>query len=317
MRKKEKVLILKMGYSEFLDKEKDSRKVSLGDILRTTPLLHLYKQDSVTWVTDIEAFPLLEGNKYIQRLLPYDLTTVLQLESEEFDSVINLEKIPGICALSDKIHAWKKYGFRFDSETGTAEAHDKALEILAVSADPNSKKINSKTTQELLFQMVGQKWNNEEYILGYKPKKVGDYDIALNTLVGQKWPTKSWPKEKWDELEESLIKEGYKVTRQDKQSDKILKNLNNYTDWINSSKVIITNDSLGLHLAIALKKNFLGLFGPTPHKEVYFYGRGKPILPEPYLECMPCFKGKCNKKQGCMNNISPERIIKEIGNYFK
>ena len=82
-----KILIVKLGYSETLDAE-ISKNSSLGDVLRTTVLLHVFKNDHVTWLVDEHAFPLLEGNPYIKRLLPYDLTTVLHIEAEEFDIVI-------------------------------------------------------------------------------------------------------------------------------------------------------------------------------------------------------------------------------------
>jgi heptosyltransferase-2 len=309
---KNKVLIIKTGYSEVLDERGNSRKVSLGDILRTTCLLHLYKKDRVTWVTDQYAFPLLEENQFIENLLPYDFTTALQLKYEEFDTVINLEKVPGICALADQIHAWKKYGFRFNRREGYAEAYDKAFDVLAVSSDPILKKENKKTAQELLFEMVGSKWNGEEYILGYKPKTKENYDIGLNTIIGQKWPTKAWPKEKWDKLEGELVNGGYSVTRQDKQSKEILEDLNKYIEWINSSNTIVSTDSLGLHLGIVLKKKVIGLFGPTPSSEVYFYGRGRALLPLPTPSCLPCFNGQCEKDKRCIENISAENVCNEI-----
>ncbi len=307
----EKVLIIKAGYSEFLERN-HSRKVSFGDVLRTTPLLHLYKEDNVTWVTDESAYPLLENNPFIKRLLPYDVNTILQLESEEFDSVINLEKVPGICALADKIKAWKKFGFRFNTFTGEAEAHDRAFEVLAVSSDSILKQKNEKTAQELLFEMVGKKWNGEKYVLGYKPRTMEQYDVCLNTLAGQKWPNKAWSAERWNRIEEKLIEEGLKVSRQDKQPNEILTNLHDYMDWINSGKLVISNDSLGMHLAIALNKKILALFGPTPHKEVYFYGQGKAILPDPVPECMPCFKPECKKEKPCILDINTEKILEEI-----
>ncbi|MFC1682216.1 radical SAM protein [Nanoarchaeota archaeon] len=309
---KRKVLIIKTGYSEFLDRESNSRKVSLGDVLRTTTLLHLYKDDHITWVTDEYAFPLLENNKYIHRLLHLDLLTIKQLEMEEFDILINLEKVPGICALSDKIKAWKKHGFRFDSKTGEARAYDKAFEVLTVGSDPELKKENKKTAQELLFEIVGEKWNNEEYILGEDLVANEIYDVGLNTQIGQKWSTKAWPIEKWDKIEELLTKEGFRVGRQDKQGPEVLQNIRGYMNWINSCKLIISNDSLGLHLALALKKKVIGLFGPTPHKEFYFYGQGKAILPESDLDCIPCFEGVCKKGRNCMQDISIEKVYDEI-----
>lgn len=312
---KQKVLILKMGYSEILYREENSRKVSLGDVLRTTAVLHLFKDDEVTWITDQDAFPLLEGNPLIKRLLPYDLTTVLQMEAEEFDIVLNLEKVPGICAWADKIKAWKKFGFRFDVRTGKAEAYDKASEILAVSSSPELKRQNQRTAQDLLYSIAGGTWKGEEYILGYKPETQEIFDIGINNQIGQKWPTKSWPIESWNKLEEMLKKKGLKVSRQDKENPDILKSLYRYMDWINSCKIIITNDSLGLHLAIALKKKVIALFGPTGSSEVHFYGKGKAILPSQDLkDCMPCFQPKCKKEfyPSCMCLISPEKVIEEL-----
>lgn len=314
MKKSQKILIIKTGYSEILDSDADSRKVSLGDVLRTTPLLHLYKQDEVTWVTDEYAFPLLEGNPYIDRILPLDFWTAAKLQDEEFDTLINLEKNIEICKFVKEIDAWRKYGFRFDSETGKAEAYDRAFEVLGVSSDPLSKKENSRAIEELLFEMVGEKWNGERSILGYKPKTEEKYDVGLNTLVGQKWPTKSWPKENWDILEKKLMDEGYKVTRQDKQEKNVLTNLHNYIDWINLSNVIVTNDSLGLHVGLAVGKKVYGLFGPTPHKEVSFYGMGKAILPDRIPTCLPCFKGICETGENCMGEITPEKVYNEILN---
>ena len=312
-----KVLIIKTGYSEILDEKNNSRNVSLGDILRITPLLHLYEGSNVTWVVDIEAFPLLDGNLLIHKILPYDFTTAMQLELEEFDTVINLEKIPGICALADKIKARRsKFGFTFNSQTGEAEAYERATEILAVSGNPKLKRENTRIAQELLFEMVDKKFDGEEYVLGYSPKSSEEYDVLLNTKVGKKWPNKAWLNPNWDNLENMLVEDGLKVTRQDKQDETILSNLYSYMDWINSSKLIVTNDSLGLHLGIAMRKKVLGLFGPTSNSEVYFYNRGKAILPEPNLNCRPCFKGECKKGKNCMEEISIERVYKEIKNYI-
>ncbi len=308
-----KVLIIKTGYSEILDGRNNSRKVSLGDVLRTTPLLHLYKEDDIAWLADSEAFPLLVGNPLIRRVLPYDMTTAFQLESEEFDSVINLEKIPGVCALADRIRSRRnRFGFTFNSQTGDAEAYDKAYDVLAVGSDQKSKKDNQRTAQELLFEMVGQTWKGEEYSLGYKPSTEEKYDVALNIHVGKKWPTKAWPMKSWDGLERRLEGAGIRVTRQDKQEGAVLDNLYSYMDWINSAKTIVSSDSLGLHLGIALRKNVLGLFGPTPHKEVYFYGRGKEILPEEPCTNRPCMSNECLSGENCINNIDPERVYREI-----
>jgi len=314
----EKVLIIKTGYAESLDYNLDSRKVSLGDVLRTTPLLHLFKEDHVSWATDSEALLLLDGNPFIDRLMTFDQFLPYQLENERFDTVINLEKVSGICAMTDKIHAWKKYGFRFDSESGEAKAYDHAFDVLAVSANPQLKKENVKTAQELLFEMVGKKWDGEEYVLGYKPSTTEQYDLSFNVVVGSKWPNKTWPEKNWNKLERMLKSEGLKVTRQDKQPKEMFENIHRYIDWINQSRLVVSNDSLGLHIALAVKKKVIGLFGPTPSKEVYFYGRGEAITTDDDLsECLPCFKPTCIHETNCMSRISPEKVYEKVNLYLK
>jgi heptosyltransferase-2 len=104
MNRKQKVLILKLGWSETLDPE-ISRTSSLGDTLRTTVVLHEFKNHHVTWLVDEKAYQLIDGNPLIHRPLIYDLSSVLQLQQERFDVVINFEKVPGLCALADQIKA--------------------------------------------------------------------------------------------------------------------------------------------------------------------------------------------------------------------
>ena len=297
-----KVLIIKLGHSETLDAE-ISRKSSLGDVLRTTVILHVLKNDDVAWLVDESAFSLLEGNPYLGRILVYDIATTIQLQEETFDTVINFEKVPGICALADKVDAWKKFGFRFNRQTGRTEAHDGAEDVLSMCLNVDEKKGGNVYWQEALLGMIGEKWKKEEYILGYKPTSKEIYDIGFNYDVGKKWPNKAWPNKNWKDIEE-LIGDKYFVSWQQG-----LKNIEEYIDWINSCRLLLTNDSLGLHIALALKKKVVALFGPTAHREVYLYDRGVVILPSGDYKCLPCLSPKCVNDVFCMDNISIERVF--------
>jgi heptosyltransferase-2 len=300
-----KVLIIKLGYSETLDKE-INKTTSLGDVLRTTVILNYLRNDDVSWLVDEKAYPLLEGNPFIRRILIFNLESVLQLQHERFDTVINLEKGPGICAFSDSINAWRRFGFRFDSSHGIAQAYDGAEKVLSLCLDLEKKKGNLKYWQEALASMIGKKWNREEYILAYKSGNKVIYDIGFNYNIGDKWKNKAWPKEYWQELEK-ILKGKYSVVWQ-----KGLTNLYEYMDWINSCRLIITNDSLGMHLAIALKKRVLAFFGPSSSKEVYLYGLGKILVPKTHYTCVPCLQRECSQKRNCMHFIFPGVVKKQI-----
>lgn len=305
-----KVLIIKLGYSETLDKD-ISATTSLGDVLRTTVILNFFKADDVSWLVDKKASALLEKNPLINRVLVYNLETVLQLARERFDTVINLEKVPGICALADSINAWRRFGFRFDEYRGQAQSYDGAEKVLALSLSLYEKRKSKKYWQEALVEMVGKSWKGEEYILGYKPKGKAIYDIGFNWAVGDKWKNKAWPKEYWQDLEK-LLKDKYSITWQ-----RGLDNLSDYIEWINSCRLVVTNDSLGMHLAIALKKQVIAFFGPSSSNEVYLYNRGKILLPKTGYKCMPCLQRECFQKTNCLRFIKPKDVLREIERLYR
>ena len=306
---KEKVLIIKLGYSETLDGE-IGMITSLGDVLRSTVLLHLYKGAHVTWLVDENAFQLLKGNSFIHRILSYNITSILQLQSERFDTVINLEKVPGLCAFSDSLNAWRRYGFRFDPENGVALAYDGSQHVLEICMDTEYKKKTQKYWEEILFEMVGAKWQGESSLLGYKPKSSVIHDIGFNYDVGKKWPNKAWPMEYWKELERLI---GNKFTISWQQG---LKDIEEYFEWINSCRIIVTNDSLGIHIAYALNKKIIALFGPTLEAEMYIPD-GIKLIPRVDYNCIPCLKPRCIQSKSCMNYIEPEEVYETIKNILK
>ena len=317
MKKKNKTLIIKTGYSETLDKN-ISYKSSLGDVLRTTVVLHLLKDSHVTWLVDEHAFKLLYGNPFIDRILIYNLTSTLQLQRERFDTVINFEKVPGLCSLADSIKAWRRFGFRFDEEKGEALAYDHSDEVHSITQNIDKKRFHKKNWQEALYEMMGDVWNgeeyttilkveiNDEYILGYKPKTEVKHDIGLNWAVGKTYPTKAWPKSNWGTLAKKLDSH-YSYSWQEG-----LECIYQYIDWINSCRLLITSDSLGVHIGLALKKKIIVLYGATHPGEVYLYGRGKILLPKSDFDCMPCLSPECNNERFCMNFISDEMVFDQV-----
>ena len=224
-----KILIIKLGYSETIDPG-IGKVTSLGDVLRTTVILYPFANDHVTWLVDELAYPLLQGNPYIQRILPYDLSSVLQLQRERFDTVINLEKVPGVCALADSISAWRRYGFRFDEVRGVAEAYDGCEKVVSLCKDDDFKRTYKGSWQESLLQIVGAQWVGQEYLLGYQPTSREQFDVGLNWAVGTKWANKAWPVKRWDELKLSLAGK-FSYSAQEGMDD-----LRGYMDWINSCR---------------------------------------------------------------------------------
>lgn len=295
------IIIFKLGYSEtFL--QDDGLCVSLGDVLRSTPLLRAlreqYINSCITWVVSPQARPLLENNLFIDRLMTWQEFESGPFKGEAFDILINLEKDHSIRSVTDGICASRKFGFGLDHAGDSASPTERETRI----------QDQTGVIQKKLIEMLGYVWKEQEYILGYQPAGGETYDIGLNYKVGPKLPTKELSLRKWEQLEELLNSTGFKVSWQSGFDD-----LYQYMDWINSCALIITTDSLGLHLALALRKKVLGLFGPTDPKEICFYNRGNHLISSTPCEYMPCYRAQC-VHQGvfCMDQIETDEIHAKV-----
>ena len=80
--------------------------------------------------------------------------------------------------------------------------------------------------------------------------------------------------------------------------------------------VIVAPDSSLLHLAIALDKPLVSIFGPTvPESRVNYHGRGVALnLGKHYCKGgHPCWFAKCNFGRICWKNLQESDVVKAIG----
>jgi len=295
-----KVLIVKTGFSEFLDRG-ISTTVSLGDVLICTSILHLYKNDEVTWLTDWQARQLLRGNPYIKELLIFGSPALEGIARRKFDILINLEKDIGICTFSNRVWAVKKYGFYFDDKTHSIRTRKRSTGYL-LSGQENHRDIH-KNELELLYETVGRKWQGQGLVLAAGDAKV-KYDVGFNHAVGKKWPTKAWPMEHWRTLEK-LLKGKCSVSWQRGHT-----NLEQYIAWINSCRLIVTSDSLGQAIGQALGKKVITLYGPTNYLRMQNVPNVQLVpstLPCPH---MPCYMPVCVHDKFCMEYILPAKVAR-------
>jgi heptosyltransferase-2 len=80
--------------------------------------------------------------------------------------------------------------------------------------------------------------------------------------------------------------------------------------------VVITGDSFGMHLAIALKKYIIAWFGVSCWTEIDLYERGVKLFQND-LFCSPCWKKVCPYNLECISMIDLERMIKEVDLYYE
>ncbi len=124
--------------------------------------------------------------------------------------------------------------------------------------------------------------------------------IGLNTGAGGRWDSKKLPVERVGELVESLDQAlGGKVTflllggpEERERNDRILaqarggarivdggtdNSLLDFAALVDSLDLLVTSDSLALHMAVAREVPVLAFFAPTPAEEIELYGRGSKV----------------------------------------
>jgi ADP-heptose:LPS heptosyltransferase len=321
---------------------------AIGDVLRTTPLLsglkRTYPQSHITWVVDKEAYPLLKYTPLIDRLLPFDYPSLLPLELETFDLIIGLEKEPRGAALLSKFRGRGKKGFALGPE-GNVYPLNRATEYAYFLGLSDEVKFfrNKKTYPELIFEVAELDYRRDEYLLNLSPEditfadsfakrmglKKGSKVIGLNTGAGDIFANKAWTVEGYNRLIQKLKKEtkmnllllgGPKERERNAQIMQKAKGgvidsgcentLGQFAALINLCDVVVTGDTTALHLAIALKKKVVAIFGPTCAQEIELYGRGEKIVSS--LSCAPCYRRSCQVSPNCMQAITSEEVMEKI-----
>ena len=159
--------------------------------------------------------------------------------------------------------------------------------------------------------------------------------LRVGLVLGTSWATKEWPQEKWYSLIKSLQYRanfvclgGPKEATQYKPLmdslaaegiDQVMLNMLGKTTLqevgalIESCDVVVTADTGALHIALALNKPVVALFGPTDPKLWGPLTGIFKVLVNDELDCLGCRKRRCPKPdQYCMAGIEPVRVKKAI-----
>ena len=74
--------------------------------------------------------------------------------------------------------------------------------------------------------------------------------------------------------------------------------------------VLVSGDTLGLHMGIGLKKPVVAWFGITCHQEIDVYGRGIKVLAE--VPCRPCWLQSCRQETKCYRSLPWEALADAV-----
>ena len=317
---------------------------AIGDVLRTTsilePLKEKYPKAHITWCTRKNARELFLNNQLVNSVIFVNDDAEYRLSEEYYDLVINLDTSKISSAIAALANSDNKIGFLLDKKGSVIPTASTSMEWLEMSAFDDVKRNNSKTYQQLMYNIIGVNTFVRRPVLNIRELDSALVEsrfkinrskltIGLNIGVGSKWPNKGWPLEKWEELILKLEKENFnllllggpeeqnKNTYLAKKYDFLIdtgcdNSILEFSAIVNVCDILITADTFALHIGTALEKYIIALFGPTSVSEIELYGRGKKLIGNKKCECF--YQRSCHEDESCMSTVNSDMVYKEVLN---
>ena len=311
-----------------------------------------YPTSSIYWVLPENYSAILQNNPIVDKIFHWKDDQRMVLRNIEFDVLFNADKTLHACAFANEVNAKEKYGFLLNEDGKIIPANEGALYYYTLGIDDELRyKKNSKTVQELLHEAFELSYIKNEYLFNFTVEEIefiknykaqnkfeeNKFYVGFNTGSSKQFPNKKLSVEQHVMMIEELVKfdrlkivltGGKEDTERNLQIYELLsKNtqklvlytptnlgIRNGACFMSLCDVVITGESYGMHLAIALKKLVIVWFGVSPPQEIELYGRGEKIIPYG-LECHPCMKKACPYNLECIEMIDLKRITDLVKKY--
>jgi lipopolysaccharide heptosyltransferase II len=163
-------------------------------------------------------------------------------------------------------------------------------------------------------------------------RRHGIADAQLLTLApGTVWETKHWGSGKFAEVARRFMQKNFAVTligsrRERAVCDEVARlapgavnfagetSLSELAALIRRSTMCVTNDSGPMHLAVALGRPVVSIFGPTDPIWIGPYRRKNAVL-QADVPCSPCYLrqlSRCPHSHACMDEVSAQAVIERM-----
>ena len=313
----------------------------IGDIVHSLPvaigLKKIFSRSELHWLVFSKFADVLRKETYLDRILLWnrqgggkEYWRVLgDIRRQNYDVVIDLQFLQRTAILAyfsgahwklapalvrEAAALWLKPINRFNPGLHAVERNYQVVEYIA-------RQVFRPSPEELLPWLHP---TDEEKLLA--KNLIGETKNLVLFGVGSRGPHKIWPAEYYEELINRLVRD-YGITpvfvgtgEEERLVSQITRritgrylNLVGKTDLrtliavIDGCSVIIGNDSAIIHLAAALDKPTLGIFGATNPRWFYPYNQKSTYIYKGY-PCSPCgIKTRCRDFK-CMKDISVEEV---------
>lgn len=324
---------------------------AIGAVVRATSLLAAMKRkypgSHITWVTDAPSDQLLRHHPAIDRVLTTKGEDLLALSTLEFDVAFMVDKSLKAAGVLKQTQADQVFGFSVDPRGGGIRpATPAAEELWQLGLDDCAKFfVNQKPETQLMVEAMDLgPFQRDEYSLSLTLNEEAEarrrYNewrqekelvLGINTGCSAVIPSKKLTVEFQRQVIQTIQNElnvsvvllgGPEDSARNRQIAKNLPVIESPTDAglrdglisVAACDLVLTGDSLGMHLAIALQKQVVAWFGPTCAQEIDLYDRGEKILTQ--AACAPCWKRLCDQPTMCYDQISLSEVIAALKRGF-
>ncbi len=321
---------------------------SLGDVVQAIPVLRLLKlhwpDSEVFWWIEAALSPLLEDDPDLAGVVRFNRRgwtlpanwpevwhSVRWMRRQSFDLVIDLQ-----CLFRSGIFAWLANGKFL---VGLDEPREGARGLYDMIARRESFHTHAVDWYLSVLKLLNVpvhsnfQWLPERMKVSAEVKRKWETNSAKWIVIqpGARWVNKRWPVENYLALIRSLAAVWPEVrfailgSQDDKPFGEALAqadskrcldltgkiSLPEMVEWIRLSDLMISNDTGPMHVAAALGKPVVAIFGPTEPRRTGPYHQLQNVV-RIDLPCAPCMKSYCtySKPMECLKGIAPESVFK-------
>jgi lipopolysaccharide heptosyltransferase I len=306
-----------------------------------------WPQSEIFWWLEAGLVPLLEGDPDLSGLYSFERRRwaaprqwfqfwqqLREIRRQRFDWVIDLQGLARSGAVAWLANAGSSIGLdnpREGAREGARAFYDltaprspagthaveRYLSVLPALGVPVDRPFQWLPPRPEIAARVRKKWD----------PGAGRWVVLL---PGARWETKRWPVEYFVELTRELLVTAPDVrcavlgSAEDNLPARLIAradparcldltgqtSLCEMIEWVRLSCLMITNDTGPLHVAAALDKPVVAIFGPSDPDSTGPYRQRDRVMQNTSLPCVPCLKDRCSYVHPleCLRSITPAMV---------
>ena len=261
--------------------------------------------------------------------------------------MINPDASAKSCELATIARGHTAFGYRLGPEgilVALNRAADRWLEMGGCDA---VKRSNTETYQQILHEMCALDPKGQQIVLDLTRDEAASREglareigvdparplVGLNTGAGERWRLKKWRTEGFIELTEMILdrsdaqvallggeleggRNAFIKSKFDRRvRNPVSRNIRRLIRMVDLCDVVVTGDTLALHVALGLEKRVVALFGPTSPAEIDMYNLGAKVVPD--IDCVCCYNADCDRQPNCMDLVSADDVYGHLAEEMK